>query len=384
MNPAAWHGQRPSQMPMPVRVSHFPQVPQSTSAVTHYRVVRPAAYPVRTAAPAHASPPTRLWRMLRVGAAAVQVMEEPSMQSKRLPWVVQQPGDVVLTSGRTHGDWVELLFAHLRKGWAPLSSFVPHGLGGYHGDGLYDGANRAIRQHQSEMQHIHLEPNLPEPALRAPSKSFHLQKEAWQAYVWLPELASPGPLPLLVAFHGSRPMDWDFLSFAERWQKDASAYQIAVLVPESVGPTWDYLLTCQRRDMDFIEYAINQTRCQVSIDDQQIAIMGMSDGASLAMSMALRNPGIFRTALVQATGFFHDTAPDTLKPRVYMEYGTEDKLFGPDTVARPTRDRLRDLGCPVEFAMIDGAGHMVQEEFFGAALDFWLGGPVANTEKFKK
>ena len=35
--------------------------------------------PVRTAAPAHASPPTRLWRMLRVGAAAVQVMEEPSM-----------------------------------------------------------------------------------------------------------------------------------------------------------------------------------------------------------------------------------------------------------------------------------------------------------------
>ena len=30
------------------------------------------------------------------------------------------------------------------------------------------------------------------------------------------------------------------------------------------------------------------------------------------------------------------------------------------------------------------AGHMVQEEFFGAALDFWLGGPVANTEKFKK
>eukprot|EP00913_Durusdinium_trenchii_P003296 g3050.t1 len=181
-------------------------------------------------------------------------------------------------------------------------------------------------------------------------------------------------------------MDWDFLSFAERWQKDASAYQIAVLVPESVGPTWDYLLTCQRRerpegtegmslgvkqrggnvgcqhesshvqDMDFIEYAINQTRCQVSIDDQQIAIMGMSDGASLAMSMALRNPGIFRTALVQATGFFHDTAPDTLKPRVYMEYGTEDKLFGPDTVARPTRDRLRDLGCPVEFAMIDGAG----------------------------
>ena len=61
--------------------------------------------------------------------------------------------------------------------------------------------------------------------------------------------------------------------------------------------------------------------------------------------------------------------------------------------------------CPVEFAMIDGAGtaelrmdcpvleapawcclagHMVQEEFFGAALDFWLGGPVTNTEKFKK
>jgi len=91
----------------------------------------------------------QLPRMLRVGPVAVQVMEEPSMQSKRLPWVVQEPGQVVLTSGATHGEWVQLLFAHSRKGWAPLRSFMSEPRGGMHGDGMYDGLDRAICSHQS-------------------------------------------------------------------------------------------------------------------------------------------------------------------------------------------------------------------------------------------
>lgn len=136
-------------------------------------------------------------------------------------------------------------------------------------------------------------------------------------------------------------------------------------------------MTCQRKDMDFIESAINEVRRRVWVDDKRISVMGMSDGASLALSMALRNPRVFTTALVQATGFFHDPLPTSLKPRVYMEYGEEDKLFEAARVALPNRDRLRGDGCFVEFVMIPGAGHMVREEFFSAALDFWLA-PVAK------
>lgn len=358
---------------VPAAVTIAPQ--RVTSA---YPQQLPGAYPLQRPQPVapHRAPP--LPRMLRVATAPVQLMEEPSMQSNRLPWVIQEPGDVVLTSGTTRGDWVQLLFCHLRKGWAPLSSFVPEPRGGVHGDGLYDGLNRAICSHQSEMLRVTLDPvsAASNAASQAAPSSFQL-KDGSQAYVWLPPKAE-APLPLLLVLHGSRPMDWDFLSqFAERWQKDAAEYEIAVVIPESKGPTWDYLLTCQRKDMDFIESAINEVRRRVWVDDKRISVMGMSDGASLALSMALRNPGVFTTALVQATGFFHDPLPTSLKPRVYMEYGEEDKLFEAARVALPNRDRLRGDGCFVEFVMIPGAGHMVREEFFSAALDFWLA-PVAK------
>lgn len=379
-----WQVNEAPRYQLPPRTSNGLQAYALPASVTlaPQRVVTSAypqqlpGYPLQRPQPVavpHRAPP--LPRMLRA-TAAVQLMEEPSMQSNRLPWVIQEPGDLVLTSGTTRGDWVQLLFCHLRKGWAPLSSFVPEPRGGVHGDGLYDGLNRAICSHQSEMLRVTLDPVSEKGAGKAAPSSFHLQ-DASQAYVWLPPKAE-APLPLLLVLHGSRPMDWDFLSqFAERWQKDAAEYQIAVVVPESKGPTWDYLLTCQRKDMDFIQSAINEVRRRVWVDDKRIAVMGMSDGASLALSMALRNPRVFTTALVQATGFFHDPLPTSLKPRVYMEYGEEDQLFEPTRVALPNRDRLREDGCFVEFVMVPSAGHMVREEFFSAALDFWLE-PVAK------
>lgn len=43
-------------------------------------------------------------------------------------------------SSQTWGEWVQLLFAHLRKGWAPLRSFLPEPRGGMHGETGHDWA----------------------------------------------------------------------------------------------------------------------------------------------------------------------------------------------------------------------------------------------------
>ena len=96
-------------------------------------------------------------------------------------------------------------------------------------------------------------------------------------------------------------------------------------MPESLCPTWDYLLLCQRQDMNFIDFAINETRRRATVDDRRIAVMGMSDGASLALSMALRNPLVFRTALVQAAGFYHSPTSVALKPKVGASKELESK-----------------------------------------------------------
>ncbi|CAJ1339266.1 unnamed protein product, partial [Effrenium voratum] len=143
-------------------------------------------------------------RMLRVASAPVQLMEEPSRHAQPLPWVVQQPGAVVLTSGRASGDWVELLFAHLRTGWAPLRAFAALWEAGCHGDAAEDagGMQNAIQSHQSAMLRVALAPGLASPL--EPLPSFRLEQRGQQAHVWLPD-DFRAPLPLLIVLHGSRP-----------------------------------------------------------------------------------------------------------------------------------------------------------------------------------
>lgn len=313
----------------------------------------------------------RLPRALRA-SQRVQLRAAPSQQADALPWVVQLPGALVLTTGRTQSGWVELHFAHGGKGWAPLAEFVNDNRHGWHGDAWEHcgGAEAAIAAHQEELLHVARQP--PVQPTELAQGSFRVEKSGQQAHVWLPDVLT-GRLPLLLVLHGSRPMDWDFLSFTERWQRDAQRHGIAILIPESRGPTWDYLLTGQRQDMDFIQFAMGEVCRQVPINGSNIAVMGMSDGGSLGLSMALRNPSLFRTALVQAVGFFVDARGDPPeKPRIFLEYGAKDRLFTPEAVARPLCARLQSAGYSVEFSMVPDAGHMVREEFFAAALSFWL------------
>merc|ERR1712137_1290631 len=105
---------------------------------------------------------------------------------------------------------------------------------------------------------------------------------------------------------------------------------------------------------DFIETVVNEVRRLYDIDDSRISIMGVSDGASLGLSIAMHNPSVFQSALVQATGFFVEPRGSSCpcKPTVFMEYGAQDKLFNLQTVALPNRDRLCKAGYDVTFQAI--------------------------------
>eukprot|EP00930_Biecheleria_cincta_P003310 TRINITY_DN104236_c0_g1_i1.p1 TRINITY_DN104236_c0_g1~~TRINITY_DN104236_c0_g1_i1.p1 ORF type:complete len:358 (+),score=55.82 TRINITY_DN104236_c0_g1_i1:43-1116(+) len=322
----------------------------------------------------------QLPRRLRVlPARSVQVREAPFEHAEPLHWVVQLPGSVVLTTGRLHGEWVELRNAHLRTGWAPIAAFAPCATGGWHGDQSEQtgGGDHVINCHNASMLQITLAPiptNQHFPQQRM-SGGLRISLAGQQAHIWIPQNTSWKPLPLLLVLHGSRPMDWNFSAFTERWQRDAELLQIIVIVPESLGPTWDFLLTGQRGDVDFMQATIHEVHKFCPVDERRVAAMGMSDGASLALSMALHNPHVFQAALIQAAGFFinppgySNTSP---QPAVFMEYGADDHLFGIQTVAIPNRDRLVTAGYAVQFQVIKGAGHAVREGFFVDALAFWL------------
>ena len=81
------------------------------------------------------------------------------------------------------------------------------------------------------------------------------------------------------------------------------------------------------------------------IDEDRQVLIGYSDGASYALSIALSNPHIVSAALCWAAGFvlvdqdFLKTRINK-KPRIYLEYGTHDELFPFEQIAIPMRDNL--------------------------------------------
>ena len=64
------------------------------------------------------------------------------------------------------------------------------------------------------------------------------------------------------------------------------------LFPEALQHTWDFIHSkrTQRRDFDFLEECLSEVRRRFSIDERRIALLGISDGGSVALTLATHNP----------------------------------------------------------------------------------------------
>jgi len=315
---------------------------------------------------------------------AAQVFQGPS-PAEPMPAVIQRPGAAVFTTGHVYGAWVEVHNAHLRTGWMCFSSLTPSADAGHHGDHLESkgGIAAILRAHQQAMLHVALKPGqVPRcsVATQVAGQVFEIRSARMRAHICPPEFCNGEErLPLMVALHGSRPLDHDLAEYTRFFAQLVGSSGVLLVVPESAGATWDFLLTGQRDDMDFIEFALNETRRMWPVDDTRLGVLGHSDGASLGLSMVLRNPHIFQAALVAATGFFVEPLMQQ-RCNIFMEYGTQDHLFGYQTVALSNRDRLLAAGHKVDFQGIEEAGHALRPEFVLEALHFWLSLPPLQAD----
>ena len=105
-------------------------------------------------------------------------------------------------------------------------------------------------------------------------------------------------------------------------------------------------------------------------------MIGYSDGASYALSLALSSPGFFDAALCWAAGFVvmdrRAVGQGSRRTRIYLEYGTHDELFGFKEVALPMRERLETAGYSVEFSVDEGGRHWPSGDFQPQALDWYF------------
>ena len=203
----------------------------------------------------------------------------------------------------------------------------------------------------------------------------HLERGAGSAVLLTPSHIDPDRrYPLFTVLHGAGRQDKMLVKACRDEPDHRDAF---FLVPRSVEPTWDLIVGGQPDDLDFLAFAYDLIYRRYPIDPGRQVLIGYSDGASYALSLAISNPQVFSAALCWAAGFAmyggEPNTPDPAKPYVYLEYGTHDEIFSFEQVALPMQKNLERAGYRVEFSVDEGGRHWPSGSFQREALDWYFG-----------
>jgi phospholipase/carboxylesterase len=152
----------------------------------------------------------------------------------------------------------------------------------------------------------------------------------------------------------------------------ADRYGVILVAPDSRSEqTWDLIVG--RRfgpDVAFIDQALEAVVGRVDADLTRVAVGGISDGASYALSLGLANGDVFSTVIAFSPGFL--VVPEPVgQPRVFVSHGTEDRVLPIDTCSRAFVPALSAAGYAVNFEEFEG-GHTVPPAVADKALRWWL------------
>jgi phospholipase/carboxylesterase len=178
-----------------------------------------------------------------------------------------------------------------------------------------------------------------------------------------------GPRPLFLVLHGATMSAKQMLRPILAAADEA---EVILLVPDSRSQTWDVLVGGYGPDVDFIDAALAATFAQCAITPGAVAIGGVSDGASYALSLGVANGDLFSSIVAFSPGFI---APPTVvgQPRVFVSHGTRDQILPIDACGRPIVAGLRNADYDVEYVEFDG-GHEMPEPIVRSAFQ-WLTAP---------
>lgn len=189
----------------------------------------------------------------------------------------------------------------------------------------------------------------------------------------VPEARPEGPLPLIVMLHGAT-------GNAERSLRrlGSLAEHALVVLPESLGTSWDVLEGGYGPDIARIDAALARVFAAWPLDPDRLALAGFSDGASYALSLALMNGELFSHCLAFSPGF---CAPVRFegRPALFVSHGTADEVLPIEACSRRLMPRLDRAGYYGQYMEFPG-GHTVTEEVRAAALAFLQAGRAAGPE----
>ncbi|MEP0919345.1 alpha/beta hydrolase-fold protein [Leptolyngbya sp. DQ-M1] len=172
--------------------------------------------------------------------------------------------------------------------------------------------------------------------------------------------------PLVLMLHGAGGNAENGLSIIQQWAEQLSAIVLAI---DSREQTWDVILSHYGSDIAFIDQALSQTFSRYSINPNQIAIAGFSDGASYALSVGITNGDLFTDILAFSPGFI-TPATQVGQPRCFVSHGKGDTVLPIDRCSRRIVPRLQQAGYNVLYREFDGS-HTVPSAIADEAMQWF-------------
>jgi phospholipase/carboxylesterase len=175
--------------------------------------------------------------------------------------------------------------------------------------------------------------------------------------LYVPETYDEGRTwPLIVALHGGYSHGRDFLWM---WLREARSRGYVLLSPTSAGRTWS-IGRIEPDAQPLLKY-LDEVRSQYCIDPSRILLTGMSDGATFALGLGLRESVPF-TAIAPVSGVLPpvDLSHGPGK-RIYWVHGEQDWMFPVMRAVHACR-QLKDAGADVVLKVVHDLSHAYPRE----------------------
>lgn len=191
---------------------------------------------------------------------------------------------------------------------------------------------------------------------------------AWRdGTLFVPTSARDRQSPLLVLLHGGGGRADDFHAVFSPLVEE---FDVAIVTLDSRDNTWDGIDSPYGPDVLSIDATLQHVFDRVAIDPGRIALGGLSDGASYALSVGLANGDLFTHLIAVAPGFFASPAPPVGRPRIFVGHGVRDNVYSIRMSRSITVPKLAQEGYDVTFFEFDGP-HWVTPAAARRALE-WL------------
>ncbi|MET3807831.1 putative esterase [Nakamurella sp. UYEF19] len=183
--------------------------------------------------------------------------------------------------------------------------------------------------------------------------------------LFVPDHLSAGPVPLVVLFHGATSRPSEVLpTFEEHAQREG----FLVLAPKSIDYTWDVIVNGGfGPDVAALDSALSEVFSAFDIDPDRIAIAGISDGASYALSLGLANANLFKRVFAFSPGYFAQGYREG-HPKIFISHGREDPVLPIEKTSWRIVSVLKTAGYEVDFREFTG-GHEAPADLVDVTVD---------------